>query len=70
MGRYSKDIQLEQPIDVVSMVMEDFVYHNRFSRTDWNPITAVVMEGIGTDMAACQRSRRRFLKRLNKAVYW
>ncbi len=36
MGRYSKDIQLEQPIDVVSMVMEDFVYHNRFSRTDWN----------------------------------
>ncbi len=36
MGRYSKDIQLEQPIDVVSMVMEDFIYHNRFSRTDWN----------------------------------
>lgn len=36
MGRYSRDVQLEQPIDVVSMVMEDFVYHNRFTRTDWN----------------------------------
>lgn len=36
MGRYIKDVQLEQPIDVVSMVMEDFVYHNHFSRTDWN----------------------------------
>lgn len=36
MGRYIKDVQLEQPIDVVSMVMDDFVYHNRFSRTDWN----------------------------------
>ncbi|MCM1192474.1 MAG: hypothetical protein NC123_13960 [Butyrivibrio sp.] len=36
MGRYIKDIQLEQPIDVVSMVMDDFIYHNRFSRTDWN----------------------------------
>lgn len=36
MGRYIKDIQLEQPIDVVSMVMDDFVYHNHFSRTDWN----------------------------------
>lgn len=36
MGRYIRDIQLEQPIDLVSMVMDDFVYHNRFSRTDWN----------------------------------
>lgn len=36
MGRYIKDIQLEQPIDVVSMVMDDFIYHNHFSRTDWN----------------------------------
>lgn len=36
MGRYIRDVQLEQPIDVVSMVMEDFIYHNRFSRTDWN----------------------------------
>lgn len=36
MGRYIKDVQLEQPIDVVSMVMDDFIYHNHFSRTDWN----------------------------------
>ena len=36
MGRYVKDIQLDKPIDVVSMVMDDFVYHNQFSRTDWN----------------------------------
>lgn len=36
MGRYIRDIRLEQPIDVVSMVMDDFIYHNRFSRTDWN----------------------------------
>lgn len=36
MGRYIKDVRLDQPIDVVSMVMDDFVYHNRFSRTDWN----------------------------------
>lgn len=36
MGRYIKDVQLDQPIDVVSMVMEDYIYHNRFSRTDWN----------------------------------
>lgn len=36
MGRYIKDVQLDQPLDVVSLVMEDYVYHNRFSRTDWN----------------------------------
>lgn len=36
MGRYVKDVQLDKPIDVVSMVMDDFVYHNQFSRTDWN----------------------------------
>lgn len=36
MGRYIKDVQLDKPIDVVSMVMDDYVYHNRFSRTDWN----------------------------------
>lgn len=36
MGRYIRDIQLEQPIDVVSMVMDDFIYHHHFSRTDWN----------------------------------
>lgn len=36
MGRYIKDVEINQPIDVVSMLMEDYVYHNRFSRTDWN----------------------------------
>lgn len=36
MGRFVKDVELNQPIDVVSMVMEDYIYHNRFSRTDWN----------------------------------
>lgn len=36
MGRFIKEIQLNQPIDVVSMVMDDFVYHNHFFRTDWN----------------------------------
>ncbi len=36
MGRYIKEIRLNQPIDVVSMVMDDFVYHNRFRRSDWN----------------------------------
>ena len=36
MGRYIKDIELNQPIDVVSLVMEDYIYHNHFSRTDWN----------------------------------
>lgn len=30
------DVELNQPIDVVSMVMEDFIYHNRFTRADWN----------------------------------
>lgn len=36
MGRYIKDAQLDQPLDVVSLVMEDYIYHERFSRTDWN----------------------------------
>ena len=36
MGRYIKDIELNQPIDVVSMVMDDYVYHEHFGRTDWN----------------------------------
>ncbi len=36
MGRYIKDIELNQPLDVVSLVMEDYIYHNRFQRTDWN----------------------------------
>lgn len=36
MSRYINDVRLDQPIDVVSMLLEDFIYHNRFSRTDWN----------------------------------
>lgn len=36
MARYIEDASLDQPIDVVSMVMEDYIYHNRFVRTDWN----------------------------------
>lgn len=36
MGRYIKDVELNQPIDVVSMLMEDFLYHNHFTRADWN----------------------------------
>ena len=35
MSRYIKEVELNQPIDVVSMVMEDFIYHNRFTRADW-----------------------------------
>ncbi len=36
MSRYIRDIKLSQPIDVVSMIMEDYVYHSRFIRNDWN----------------------------------
>ncbi len=36
MSRYIRDIKLNQPIDVVSMIVEDYVYHNRFVRNDWN----------------------------------
>ncbi len=36
MSRYINDVRLDQPIDVVSVLLEDFIYHNRFSRTDWN----------------------------------
>lgn len=36
MSRYIKDIQLDKPIDTVSVVMEDFIYHNQFRRADWN----------------------------------
>ncbi len=35
MSRYIKELALNQPIDVVSMMMEDYIYHNRFSRADW-----------------------------------
>lgn len=36
MSRYIRSFQLDQPIDVVSIVVEDFVYHNRLRRADWN----------------------------------
>lgn len=36
MARYIQDIKLDQPIDVVSMIVEDYVYHHRFIRNDWN----------------------------------
>lgn len=36
MSRYIQEIKLGQPIDVVSMIMEDYVYHYRFRRNDWN----------------------------------
>lgn len=35
MGRYIREVRLEQPIDVVSILMDDYVYHEHFSRTDW-----------------------------------
>ena len=36
MARYIKDVDIDQPIDVVSIVIEDFLYHNQFKRSDWN----------------------------------
>ena len=36
MGRYIQDADINQPLDVVSMTMEDYIYHNRYIRTDWN----------------------------------
>lgn len=35
MARYIEDVKIDQPLDVVSMAMEDFIYHSRFTRTDW-----------------------------------
>ncbi len=35
MARYMEDAGIHQPFDVVSMVMEDYIYHHRFSRSDW-----------------------------------
>lgn len=35
MARYIEDKEINQPLDVVSMVVEDYIYHNRFTRTDW-----------------------------------
>ena len=45
MGRYIKDAQLDQPLDVVSLVMEDYIYHERFSRTDWNGEMVFYLKG-------------------------
>lgn len=36
MARYIQEIKLSQPIDVVSMIMEDYIYHHHFRRNDWN----------------------------------
>lgn len=36
MGRLVKELQLNQSLDVVSIVMEDYVYHHRFTRSYWN----------------------------------
>lgn len=36
MARYIEDAGINQPLDVVSMVMEDYIYHHRYTRTDWN----------------------------------
>jgi len=36
MSRYVQEVKLDQPIDVVSMIVEDYVYHHRFKRNDWN----------------------------------
>lgn len=36
MASFLREIQLDQPIDVVSMVMDDFMYHNQFTRGDWD----------------------------------
>lgn len=36
MARYMQDVPLNQPIDVVSGIMENFIYRNRYFRTDWN----------------------------------
>lgn len=36
MARYIKEAEARQPIDVVSIMIEDFIYHNHFTRSDWN----------------------------------
>lgn len=54
MSRYIKDIQLDQPIDTVSVVMEDFTYHNQFRRADWN--------GEMVHMTRDRHGRERYLK--------
>lgn len=36
MARYISEVTLNKPIDVVSMVMEDYTYHEKYRRADWN----------------------------------
>ena len=36
MARYIREVKMTQPIDVVSMIVEDYVYHYQFRRSDWN----------------------------------
>lgn len=54
MSRYVKDVQLDQPIDTVSIIMEDFAYHNQFRRADWN--------GEMVHVARDRHGRDRYLK--------
>lgn len=54
MSRYVKDVQLDQPIDTVSIIMEDFTYHNQFRRADWN--------GEMVHVARDRHGRDRYLK--------
>ncbi|MBQ9134932.1 MAG: hypothetical protein IJX66_02415, partial [Lachnospiraceae bacterium] len=35
MARYIQDVPLNQPLDVVSEIMENYIYRNRYFRTDW-----------------------------------
>lgn len=50
MGRYIRDVEVNQPLDVVSMIMEDYVYHNHFLRTDWNgEMVFFVEDGYGRE---------------------
>lgn len=36
MARYTIDADIDQPMDVVSIEIEDFIFHNHFVRSDWN----------------------------------
>ncbi|MGN0401182.1 MAG: hypothetical protein ACI4HQ_02825 [Acetatifactor sp.] len=36
MGRFVKEVQLDKSLDIVSIVMEDYFYHNSFTRSYWN----------------------------------
>lgn len=36
MARYIQDAGINQPLDVVSDTMEEYIHRNRYIRTDWN----------------------------------